>query len=180
MKTIAWYITPHGYGHGARSTDLMRTVVDRRPDISLVVCTTLPESFLSGRLAGLNYTRRPVALDVGMVQADSVRVNLEETQQKLRGLLDTWDDQVAREGEWLKEAGIDGVVADIPGIALQAARDVGLPSVAIGNFGWDWIYEDFVGAAGESSVWNEAVDAPPWAGPPMPWIRPGSNISVRK
>jgi L-arabinokinase len=35
-------------------------------------------------------------------------------------------------------------VVDIPGLPVEAAALAGIPSVAVGNFGWDWIYSEFV------------------------------------
>ena len=37
------------------------------------------------------------------------------------------------------------VVADIPPLALAAARLAGVPAIALGNFTWDWIYRDYPG-----------------------------------
>ena len=34
------------------------------------------------------------------------------------------------------------MLADIPPLAFAAAQEAGLPSVALGNFSWDWIYRE--------------------------------------
>ena len=34
-------------------------------------------------------------------------------------------------------------MGDIPPLAVAAAEAAAIPSVAIGNFTWDWIYEDY-------------------------------------
>jgi L-arabinokinase len=44
------------------------------------------------------------------------------------------------EGVLLREAGADIVVGDIPPLAFAGAERARLPSVAVGNFTWDWIY----------------------------------------
>ena len=108
------------------------------------------------RLEGLPVTIRPVALDVGMVQADSVRVDVAATEKRVADLLTTWDQKVAEEAAWMGSANLSGVVSDIPGIAIEAAAACGVRTVALGNFGWDWIYEDFV-KEGRVSVWSDAV-----------------------
>ena len=38
------------------------------------------------------------------------------------------------------EHGVDVLLGDIPPLAFAAAARAGIPSVALGNFGWDWIY----------------------------------------
>ncbi len=47
-------------------------------------------------------------------------------------------------------------MADIPGIPIEAAASLGIPSMAVGNFSWDWIYEPF---AKEQPEWNTHVKA---------------------
>jgi len=143
---IAYYITAHGYGHGTRSCDLLRALHRARPDIPLRVVTGLPRSFLVNRLPPAGWTLRAGSFDTGMVQRDSVRVDLPASRAAAEALLTHWADLVAQERDWLRREGVGLVVCDIPAIPLQAARAEGLPAVACGNFSWDWIYEPFAEA----------------------------------
>ena len=54
-----------------------------------------------------------------------------------------FDAAVSREAEFLRGLGARLVLGDIPPLAFAAAAAAGIPSVAVGNFTWDWIYEDF-------------------------------------
>lgn len=148
---IAYYITAHGFGHGVRSTDVLRALVAARPDAKLHVVTDLPDGFLRGRLEGCTYALRRGRFDVGMVQIDSVRVDQAATRVRVRGLLDSADRLVTGECEWLEAKGIERVVCDVPAVPLVAAARVGVPGIAVGNFTWDWIYEPF--------GWTEEVAA---------------------
>jgi len=47
------------------------------------------------------------------------------------------------------------VVADLPAIPLAAAQRAGIPNMATGNFGWDWIYSEFIG---HDPRWQTYVD----------------------
>jgi len=47
------------------------------------------------------------------------------------------------------------VVADIPPLALEAARLAGVPAMAIGNFTWDWIFRDYPGGEDAADVLGE-------------------------
>ena len=85
-----------------------------------------------------------MSFDVGMIQLDSIRVDVEATLDRLELLLSRRKELVEQEHSFLKETGIGLVVADIPGLPVEAAAMAGIPSVAIGNFGWDWIYADFL------------------------------------
>jgi L-arabinokinase len=49
----------------------------------------------------------------------------------------------AVEAAHLRRTGVRVVVGDIPPLAFAAAKAAGIPSIAIGNFTWDWIYESY-------------------------------------
>ena len=155
-KALVYYVTTHGYGHGARSCDVLSAVLRQRPDLTVHLVSDLPESFLAPRLPQGDLRYRQGSFDVGMVQLDSVRVDVPATLQAARHMLAGWPAHLAREVAFLKSVSAGVVVADIPGLPLQAARQLGLPAVAVGNFAWDWIYEPF---AQEHRGWQPVIDA---------------------
>ena len=153
---IAYYVTAHGYGHGVRSTDILRALRSMYPDVDVTLVTDLPRDFLQSRLPRAGISFRSGAFDVGMVQLDSVKVDLPATRGKVEALYAQHDALVASEHRFLRDGGFSAVVADIPAIPLEAAVAAGLPRVAVGNFGWDWIYEEFAQA---DAAWQPHVDA---------------------
>ncbi len=163
---IHYYITAHGYGHGVRSSEVASALRRLRPDVPLTVVSALPSEFLAARIAE-PYEHRVDSFDVGMVQRDSVRIDEAATTERLWELVRSWDRRVEVETQRLEGASL--VVADIPGIPLEAAARAGVPSAAIGNFTWNWIYEPYAeryNASGEGegavrregAVWGEAAD----------------------
>jgi L-arabinokinase len=49
------------------------------------------------------------------------------------------------------------VISDVVPVACRVAADVGIPSVCIGNFSWDYIYAEYIVASGDhhrSIVWQ--------------------------
>jgi len=142
---IAYYITAHGYGHGVRSSDIIGALLAAHPAVSITVTTDLPEIFLRSRLPDGDgrLVVRPGAFDVGMVQKDSIRVDVAATLAATLELLEERPRLVDYEAEVLRGEGADLVVADIPSIPLEAAAAAGIPAVAVGNFSWDWIYAPF-------------------------------------
>jgi len=50
---------------------------------------------------------------------------------------------IEQEAGFLKERGATVVLGDTPPLAPAAAAQAGVPSVVIGNFTWDWIYEAY-------------------------------------
>jgi hypothetical protein len=155
---IAFYVTAHGFGHGVRSCDIVRALSAYAPEHPVVVISDLPEDFLASRLgagAGGLTTFRRAACDVGMAQVDSIRVDLDETLRQVRHLFDRADEVVRREAEFLNSGGFGLVVSDIPSLPIEAAKAAGLPCAAVGNFAWDWIYEEFAARDGR---WSPIVE----------------------
>lgn len=155
-KPLVYYITAHGYGHGVRSCDILRAVHRMDSKRPLIVVSDLPESFLRNRMPGVGFEVRPGAFDVGMVQRDSVRVDVNATRDQLVALLK--GRPALREGErdFLRACCAGAVVCDIPAIPLEAAAGVGVPALATGNFSWSWIYAEFIE---RDPVWRDVVEA---------------------
>ena len=141
-RKIAYYITAHGYGHGTRSCDIVNALGTAAPEVPIVVKSDLPRPFLESRLPpGTGIL--PGAFDTGLVQLDSIRVDLEASLHALESLYAREDELLRQEEEFIHREGIGAVVADIPSIPLVAAKRAGVPAIATGNFGWDWIYSEF-------------------------------------
>ncbi len=144
MRPIAYYITAHGYGHGTRSCDVLHALHRIAPEQPVVVTTDLPHDFLNSRLAGCdNLTFRSGAFDVGLVQKDSIQIDLFHTLEKLETLYNREEELIVQEQNFFRENNVGLVVADIPAIPLAAAQRSNLHNIAIGNFSWDWIYEAY-------------------------------------
>lgn len=142
--SIAYYITAHGYGHGSRSCDIIRAINKLYPHVMVHIVTRLPESFLSSQIGNNGNPVRSRSFDVGMVQIDSIRVDVDATLTLVEQLCAARQELIAEECAFLKEKNIRMVVADIPAIPIEAAARLGIPSMAVGNFSWDWIYSGFL------------------------------------
>lgn len=153
--SILYYITAHGYGHGVRSCDIIRALMRQEPEISLRIVTDLPVDFLRSRLDLPVSAFRPGSFDVGMVQIDSIRVDVPQTLRQVEAMLDRRARLIEQEAAFIKQTGAGLVVCDIPAIPLEAAHAAAIPSMAVGNFAWDWIYEEF---ESEDGRWAEAVN----------------------
>jgi L-arabinokinase len=74
---------------------------------------------------------------------DSLRLDEEETARRAARFYDRFDRVVADEAACLSAIRPDVVIGDIPPLAFAAAAAAGVPSVALGNFTWDWIYASY-------------------------------------
>lgn len=143
MPHIAAYVTGHGFGHATRMAAIVGALAERVPDLQVTVVSTVPE-WLFGLNLAVPFSYRARALDVGVVQEDSIRLNIRATLEAYGALLAGQAALVEEEAALLRQARVQLVVADIPPAAFPIARRAGVPGVGIGNFSWDWIYADYV------------------------------------
>jgi hypothetical protein len=142
--SIVYYISAHGYGHGVRSCSIIRAFNQLHPRLTVHIVSELPAAFLSSHIGSDRNPIRAGSYDVGMVQLDSIRVDVDATLQKAKQLHRNRKRLVEQESAFLSNLKADLIIADIPGIPIEAASRVGIPRIAVGNFGWDWIYSDFI------------------------------------
>jgi L-arabinokinase len=143
MAHIAAYITGHGFGHATRMAAVVGALVERVPDLQVTLISTAPEWLFRLNLAA-PFSFRSRALDAGVVQEDSIRLDAAATLEGYARLLERQAVLVEEESALLRRAGVELVVADIPPAAFPIARRAGVPGVGISNFTWDWIYAEYV------------------------------------
>jgi hypothetical protein len=143
MAHIAAYITGHGFGHATRMAAVVGALIERVPDLQITIISGAPEWLFRLNLAA-PFVYRSHALDVGVVQEDSIRLDPKATLEAYEGLLEREAARVEEEAAFLRRARVDLVVADIPPAAFSIARRVGIPGIGIANFSWDWIYGPYV------------------------------------
>jgi len=135
---VVFYISGHGFGHASRAIEVIEQVAERRPRARIAVRTAVPAEFFARARTTIDLQHADV--DTGMVQIDSLRLDVAETARRAAAFYTTFPDRVEREATLLRQMGADLVVGDIPPLAFAAAAHAGLPSVAVANFTWDWIY----------------------------------------
>jgi UDP:flavonoid glycosyltransferase YjiC (YdhE family) len=137
--TIAYFVTPHGFGHAARAAAVMEALHQRDPNPVFEIVTTVPEWFFAQSLTA-SYRLLPVACDVGMVQLDPFREDPAATVLALASFWSSLEPEAERLiRSWAAEPP-SLVISDISPLGLEVARRLGVPSVLVENFTWDWIY----------------------------------------
>jgi L-arabinokinase len=91
-------------------------------------------------VAGPSVDVQVLEADTGVAQLDSLHLDEDETARQAGAFFAGFERRVAIEAEMIRGAGANLVVGDIPPLAFAAAARAGVPSLAIGNFTWDWIY----------------------------------------
>lgn len=145
---IMYYVSGHGLGHAVRSCRIIERFA-RNPEVRRIwVGCGAPWRFIAQRL---KHALTPEQLkrvylfdadyDPGLVQTDSVKADLAATEAKCRDYVDRWMDFIAQEMKFLRWWMPHLVISDVAAVPLAAAGALGIPSFAVGNFTWDWIYE---------------------------------------
>lgn len=142
MRHIAYYISGHGYGHAIRSIQVIRELSRQNPYLFFHIRTSAPEWFFPLNLQS-NYSYYLQQNDVGTFDHDFHTVDKKATLQRVQKLMQNSEAYIESEVSFLQSAGIELVIGDIPPLPFVAAEKAGIPSVAIGNFSWDWIYQPF-------------------------------------
>jgi hypothetical protein len=140
--TIVFYISGHGFGHASRSIEVLKELAVRRPDVRLIVRTAVP-AWLFHHTAPRTVELTELDADVGVVQIDSLTIDEAETARRAASFYSAFDGRARSEAAFLIREGAGVVLGDIPPLAFAAAARARVPSAAIGNFTWDWIYEGF-------------------------------------
>jgi hypothetical protein len=139
---LAYYITPHGLGHAVRSLEVIHHLLDLAPGLKIVLVSALPQFIIKQNVPGPLLVRER-HLDIGLVQQDSLRFDLEATRTALESLRRRQQTLVDDEISFFRAEGIRGIVCDVPFLPFVAAARAGIPAVGLGNFTWDWIYQRY-------------------------------------
>jgi hypothetical protein len=142
VPTIYVAITNHGFGHAARTAALVGEIQRRLPSLRAIITTTAPRWLIASYLPG-DFIYRPYGYDVGVIQADSLQMNLPATLAAWQEIQSQAESIVDREAQLLQEEAVQLVLADVPPLAGAIARAAGLPCWGVTNFGWDFIYRDW-------------------------------------
>lgn len=157
---FAYYVTGHGFGHATRVVEVVRHLILAGHDVHVV--TGAPEFVFTSEIQSPRLFIRKVLLDCGAVQADALTVDrLASLEKYSETAVAPRASILATEVEWLNSVKADLVVSDVVPVACRAAADAGIRSVCVTNFSWDFIYAEYVMAAGyhhRSIVWQIAED----------------------
>lgn len=143
MLTLAYFVTPHGFGHGARAAALMQAIYQQHPHCRFEIFTQVPEWVFADSTRA-PFTYHALLTDVGLAQKTPLVVDLPETVRRLDSLMPFDAKLVQHLAASVQQVGCRAVLCDVAALGLAVAQAAGLPSVLIENFTWDWIYEPYL------------------------------------
>lgn len=142
MSRIAVFVSPHGFGHAARSCATASELAVALPDVRLEILSTVPKWFFADSLEP-PFAYHAVECDVGLVQRSPLVEDLAATAAALEKAPFLRPEAVRKAASTLERLRVQLVIADISPLGLAAAAVAGLPSVLVENFTWDWIYANY-------------------------------------
>lgn len=155
LSSILYYITGHGFGHAVRSQQVIRALTAIQPELRIHVRTTAPEWIFENSTRAIKYSR--LAIDAGIVQTDSLHMELSETLAACRAIYADPQDIIDAEVNYIRTNNIDLVLGDTPPLCFEIAAQAGIPSVSITNFTWDEIYRVYAQAHPEFTPYIEIM-----------------------
>jgi UDP:flavonoid glycosyltransferase YjiC (YdhE family) len=139
---IVFYVSGHGYGHASRVIEVINAILAQRPETRIGVRTAAPRWLFDLTIRGrISFSH--LETDTGIVQLDSLALDEADSIRRAAAFHAELMTRAASETRMLREINAGLVVGDIPPLAFSVAAAAGLPSIAIGNFTWDWIYADY-------------------------------------
>jgi L-arabinokinase len=141
-QSLVFYVSGHGFGHASRDIEVINGLLARVPDLQVHVRTYAPQWLFDLTVrGGVHYHR--VDCDTGVVQRDTLNPDIDATVARAREFYSSFDPRVTKEAVALREIRPSLVIGDLPPLAFAAAALADVPSVALGNFTWDWIYDGY-------------------------------------
>jgi hypothetical protein len=144
--TVVFFVSGHGFGHAARQVEVINTLAHQAPGARILIYSAVSEDLLR-RTVTVPYDLRRGPCDSGIVQATSVSHDDDATVRAAVEFYERFDERVSRTTATLAADRVALVVGDSPPLAFAVASRLGVPSLAIANFTWDWIYETHPGLA---------------------------------
>jgi len=145
---VACFVSPHGFGHAARTCAVISELQEQLPDLAVDIFTLTPSWFFRDSLAG-NYFWHELRSDVGLVQDTPLAEDLGATIQALNSFLPFADSDLTAVARQLERTECRLVICDISPMGIAVAQLLEVPSVLIENFTWDWIYRGYATHQGQ-------------------------------
>jgi L-arabinokinase len=142
LAAIVFYISGHGFGHAARSIEVINAVLAKRPETRIGVRTSAPRWLFDLTVKG-KVAFSTLECDTGVVQIDALTLDEADSIRRASAFHSDLVTRAASETRVLRELGAGLIIGDIPPLAFAVGASAGIPSIAIGNFTWDWVYADY-------------------------------------
>ncbi|TGL64227.1 glycosyl transferase [Leptospira sarikeiensis] len=147
---ISAFVSGHGFGHISRSLEAITKLLYQNPEWSATIHSPRGEEFASSLdmngIWGTVKTKvqfRKTKTDVGIVQKDSLGMDLDSTEKEIIEFKKKVTDLFGSECDFIKKEKPDLIWSDSGSLPFQISSDLKIPSLFLGNFTWDYIYSHY-------------------------------------
>jgi hypothetical protein len=137
--TLAFFVSGHGFGHISRSLVIIQELLKHSTSMHLF---TSRLEFLDG-FTHPNLKVYKMATDVGIIQNNSIDLDLEKTKQTLKQFENNKENLKTKINSYLLDISPDLVVSDSSSLPLAVSKSLKIPCFFMGNFTWDFIYNHY-------------------------------------
>ncbi len=141
-KKIAYFVSPHGFGHASRACSVIASLTGFDQNLEFCIITTVPRWFFETSL-DVSFNYHAIQTDIGLVQKNPLEEDLPETIALLEKMYPLDDERLSDVKLAVMREDCDLVICDIAPMGIEVARQLGLTSVLVENFTWDWIYQGY-------------------------------------
>jgi len=139
---IGYFISSHGFGHASRACAVMEKL-SKIGQTNFFIFTSTPDWFFKNSLL-LQYEYIATRTDVGLVQVTPFIEDISKTIKALENFIPFSDIRYAEFLRFVSKKKLDLILCDISPLGLWIAKKLGIPSILVENFTWDWIYDYYL------------------------------------
>jgi hypothetical protein len=150
-RSVAFAVTAHGLGHLTRACQLAASMCELCPELYVHFWTTIDRQRVSDDFP-YPFDHSARSYEPGTSQRSCFEIDAPETIRAYETYLQQRPQLLVREREWIRASGCEAVVCDVPGLAVRAAAEEGIPSIAVSNFTWDWLLEPILANSSAAPV----------------------------
>ena len=143
VTTLGCFITSHGFGHASRSLAVLEELHRLLPALRFEIFTRTPYWFLEENLDPSCFAHHQLDVDIGLVQKNPFEHDLTATLNRLNDFLPLSESTIGPLADTLRKKNCGAIFCDISVLGIAVANAIGVPSILLENFTWDWIYEEY-------------------------------------
>lgn len=144
-KQIAYFISPHGFGHASRAAAVMQAISDIDTSVGFEIFTTVPSWFFQDSMSA-PFNCHTLLTDIGLVQKTAFQADLNKTMGRLNEFLPFPASLISEIAATITSLNCVLIICDISPLGISVGDNAEIPSVLVENFTWDWIYEQYARA----------------------------------
>ena len=183
-------ISGHGLGHLSQTAPVINGLRRLRPQMNVIVRTTIPRQALQGRIRGA-FDLIPAKVDPGLVMNSAVHIDVDRSYEAYRRFHADWDRAMDAATDELGRISPNLVVTNVSYLVLAAAARAGVRRVAMSSINWGDMFAHYCGhRSGANAVvrqiWESYACADFFLGltpgmlmPTMPRLRRIGAVAVR-